>query len=594
MEGSSQVWAAGFDTAALRYVPALGGITEVFTAGACLATKTELREARDSAERGRWERTTQLPGSFLTVIRTGETVRVAGDRAGTICVFWLIDGDEVVWSTSAIVLAAYAEAAPDPARLVAAFTLRGVDPLGTHSYFAGIRRVPPGHALTLSPGRPARTEAVPMPQPLLSFEEGALALREAMTTAVERRISLLGQASADLSGGIDSSIVTALAARRAPLTGITYTDGYMRGEDDLLYARRIAADLPDVRHVTVDGEQHGVLHFDGLQRPGILVMTDSPSLSVGVLGIKAAHLAPAVASGARFHLTGRGGDDVLDSPVPAMAVDLARSGQPRAAAARVSAYARRVRSSPPRALLHAMRTARSDYPRALSSLATMVAGPSPLPGGGQSPPWEALDWCGLSPAASWLTRDGRTALAALLDEDAGRPHPGHGPGALHERLALERMGEEHATYDQIADQSWGMPVHAPYLDTAVVSICHAIPGWERRTDGDFKPLARAALSGIVPGFLLQRRTKTTHSGSVYAGIRRNQDALRQILTDSRLVEQGLLLHGPVLSALERSARGEPVPLAGLHALIAAECWLASLTVHRDLFWEQTPVAEEAR
>ncbi|MCY0961632.1 asparagine synthase-related protein [Streptomyces sp. H27-H5] len=594
MEGPAQVWAAGYDTAALRYAPALGGSTEVFTAGVCLATKAELWEARDSAERGRWEKTPQLPGSFLSVVRTGETVRVAGDRAGTICVFWLVDGDEVVWSTSAIVLAAYAGAAPNPVRLVAAFTLVGVDPLGTHSYFAGIHRVPPGHALVLSPGRPVLTEAVPTPRSALGFEEGALALRETMTTAVERRIGLLGPASADLSGGIDSSILTALAACRAPLTAITYTDGYMRGEDDLLYARRFAADFPDVRHVTVDGEQQGVLHFDGLQRPDALVMTDSPSLSIGVLGIKAAHLAPAVASDARFHLTGRGGDDVLDSPVPAMAVDLYQAGQRRAAAARVTAYARTLRSSPPRFLRHALQAARTTYPQALSAMARTLAGPSTLPGGGHSPAWEAMDWCSLSPVASWLTPDGRTALAGLLGEDAGRVHPERGPGALHERLALERMGEEHATYDQIADQSWGIPIHAPYLDTAVVNVCHAIPGWQRRHVGDFKPLARAALSGIAPEYLLQRRTKTAHTGSVYAGIRRNEPALRTILTHSRILEEGLLAPAPVIAALEGAARGEPAPLAGLHALVAAECWLASLTVRRDLFWERTPVAEEAR
>ncbi|MET8944576.1 hypothetical protein ABZX30_13585 [Streptomyces sp. NPDC004542] len=57
--------------------------------------------------------------------------------------------------------------------------------------------------------------------------------------------------------------------------------------------------------------------------------------------------------------------------------------------------------------------------------------------------------------------------------------PHAGPGQVHERLALELMGDGHATYDAIARRLWGLPVHAPFLDTAVVDACHAIPGWQR-------------------------------------------------------------------------------------------------------------------
>lgn len=47
-------------------------------------------------------------------------------------------------------------------------------------------------------------------------------------------------------------------------------------------------------------------------------------------------------------------------------------------------------------------------------------------------------------------------------------------------------------------------MHAPFLDTRIVDICHAIPAWERRRPGDFKPLARAALTDLVHAPVLAR------------------------------------------------------------------------------------------
>ena len=73
-------------------------------------------------------------------------------------------------------------------------------------------------------------------------------------------------------------------------------------------------------------------------------------------------------------------------------------------------------------------------------------------------------------------RSGRDAVAGLVAERAAHADPGATPGQIHERLALEMMGDGHATFDQIARRQWGVPVHAPFLDTAVVDVCHAVPG----------------------------------------------------------------------------------------------------------------------
>lgn len=589
-DGLCRIWTVGHYGADVRSGPALGGSTEVLTAGCCLAMQRELNEARDSAERGRWAHATQLPGSYLTVVRSGSTLRVAGDRAGSIAVYWVMDGDAVLWSTSALVLAAYTGGHIDEVRLLAALCLRGVDHLGPHSYFKGIHRVRPGHALVLEPGRQPRTEPVPRSVGPLTFADGAEALARHLTTAVVRRTALNRSISSDLSGGLDSGTITSLAAGNGPLLAVTYTDAHMAEEDDAIYARRVAADFPTtITHAQVNGAAEGVHHFDELDDLSMLPVTDSPSLTLGLLGIKRAHLAPALGYGSGTHVTGRGGDDVL-SAVPTMSIDLYRSGRRREAVRRLAALARERRCSVHAVVAAARRTERTTYEQALASLSNRIKGAAPEP---QLGPAGSLAWCGTLPSAAWLTGDGRTALALLLAGQAVTSGPEPLPGALHERLYLERMGEEHGTYDQISRQLWRLPIHAPYLDNAVVDVCHTVPGWERSVPGDFKPLARAALTGTAPTYLLERRTKTSQTGSVYAGLRANATALQNILTSSHLAGTGLINAQLTRRTLEDALRGAQAPLGALHTLVAAELWLSTAPTGREQWWEQAPVAQRS-
>lgn len=121
------------------------------------------------------------------------------------------------------------------------------------------------------------------------------------------------------------------------------------------------------------------------------------------------------------------------------------------------------------------------------------------------------------------------------------------------------------------------------------------PSYERFQPGDYTPLARAAFTGNAPDFLLQRRTKTASTGSLYAGLRTNAPTLRRILTTSRLAQEGLLDAASAIAALDGAARGELAPLAALHTLIVTELWLATLPTARDMWWEKTPAhqAQEA-
>ncbi|MGW1126382.1 asparagine synthase-related protein [Streptomyces sp. NPDC002526] len=78
------------------------------------------------------------------------------------------------------------------------------------------------------------------------------------------------------------------------------------------------------------------------------------------------------------------------------------------------------------------------------------------------------------------------------------------------------------------------------MDNRFVDLCGAIPRWERTQPGKFKPLAHTAYTGLVLDVLLERRTKTSFTGSLYDGLRAHSPAVRRILSVSTLVQVGLL------------------------------------------------------
>ncbi|OEJ20934.1 asparagine synthase-related protein [Streptomyces subrutilus] len=585
-DGTLRAWTVDHAPHEMQRAVSRDGTAEVILVGACLATAEEARGAADAAARGQWHSTGRLPGSYLGIVKVGRILRIMGDRAATVPVHWTSTGSTVTWSTSALALAALTGAAPDPVRLLAEVTTWGVEP-GVDGWFEGIHRVPPGSALTLAPDIPPTIQRPPTPS-VRSFADAAEALRHELPLAVGRRALTGRSLSSDLSGGVDSSSITCLAAAHTNLTAVTYVDAAMADQDDARYAAEIAVAYPAITQHVVDGRRAGSRHFDRLADPTSVPVTDAPALSVGMLGILGAQLAPAVVAGSTGHLTGGGGDNVLDALVsPA---DRYRSGA-RVAALRDALGLARDRRSAAHPVLRAVAAAgRGTYPKALARLVGAVLdGPAPrvFPDAA-----DVARWCGRLSAARWLTPTGRTALADLIGARAQSADPTVGPGTLRERLALEATGIEHANLDALARALWGLPVHAPFLDTRVVDIGQAVPAWERRRPGDFKPLARAALTGLVHAPVLARRTKTPFTG-VYDGLHTNAPALRALLTASALAETGLIDSTAVLSSLDRTIHGSPADLGSLHTLIAIEVWL-SLPTSFDAWWEPTPARETSR
>ena len=122
-----------------------------------------------------------------------------------------------------------------------------------HTFFEGVRSVPPGHVLVASPRRTPQILEYWQPQTLRShaversglgfgFEETALEVRRLLSDAVEKRLVADVPLGAFLSGGIDSSAVVGLMARLSPRPVKTFTIGFkdQEGFDERPFARQVS------------------------------------------------------------------------------------------------------------------------------------------------------------------------------------------------------------------------------------------------------------------------------------------------------------------------------------------------------------------
>ena len=203
-----------------------GAVARLAVLGRCGAGDRDLRNALLAASGGALRHLTSWPGSYTVVLQQGIRTTVLGDLAGVRAVFHTPWCGGTAYATAALPLADLVGAPVDPLHLAARLALPdSPDALGDGSPFAGVRRVPPAHALSIRSGAPQLSAYEPVPGSVGS----ASAVNEAAATgevtrslleAVRCRVRSEPDApplpghrvSTDLSGGSAPSVLTLLAA----------------------------------------------------------------------------------------------------------------------------------------------------------------------------------------------------------------------------------------------------------------------------------------------------------------------------------------------------------------------------------------------
>ncbi len=327
-----------------------------------------------------------------------------------------------------------------------------------------IRRLPPAHSLVVraSGARLRRYwDATPV-RPLARPAENAERLREVLTDAVRCRLRGVERAAIELSGGLDSSSIVALAAGVASDVGVhaeTFSlvfPGLPCDESEYIAAVERVCALPS--HRIVARPTRAIEYAERAQR-----YRDFPGHPNGLMAIPL--LEHARDLGFSVCLSGVGGDDWL-------------GGAPRAS---LGAYARFVAS----------RAIRSIAPGWRSR--TRVA----------LPPWIVPAFARRIDLAERLRRRPVVPNLATIGQRATY-ECGMDPWQTH---ALEIEERESASY--------GIEPRYPFEDRRLIELALAMPTAELRRRDETKAVLRRALRGTLPE-LVRTRTSKVDFSSVFA------------------------------------------------------------------------------
>jgi asparagine synthase (glutamine-hydrolysing) len=536
--------------------------------GTCAAPTDALTRLLERIATGREsiEAVTGLGGSYHAILDDGSALVVVGDLAGLRPVFTASVGGVPMFASTPLGLAGATRTGLDAGFLAA--RLMCPDAVELHessTAFSEIRRMPQGAILRCAA---EGMTLIKRPPPVVQAGyDGAPGLRSALVQAVQARLT--GPVSADLSGGLDSTSLAMIADSHGAqdLLAVTYLDPLACGDEDAAFARRATTLLRTGKQVVIEGGADS-LPYSGIEDIDPLVF-DEPSQELLLAARTRIRLAPATER--TGHLGGDGGDAVLTGPLTYL-VDLARRHHYRALIREATGLAR-LRQRPATALVRsALSHARGTYARELIRCAAkLTQSDSATPGGWRRPGIEeSLACCRLSPTSAWSTPQAAHRLAERLYALALQA-PALGADAMALR-AIRHHADLTRQYQRLTS-TWNIVSHAPFLDDSVVTACTRVPVIERTSVSAVKPLLGAAVAGLVPRAVLERRSKGDYSASEYAGLRAAGLFLCDLMAAPRLADLGLIEPARVRPVLEAAIAGAASPLGALGDLIATELWL---------------------
>ncbi|WBB58656.1 asparagine synthase-related protein [Streptomyces sp. WMMC500] len=533
------------------------GQAVVAVVGDCPVAEQDLRSALPAVRAGRWAELSRWPGSYWVLAACGRQRFVCGDLAGIRTLYYTPHREGTAWATAPGLLPA--SLVPDLPHLAARLAA-GEHHWPHRSLYERVRQVPGGSGMLLTPGVPPQLVDVRRAESVAELGQGAERFGRALTDAVGYRVRAAGSVvGADLSGGLDSSAAVVLAAEVGDVHAVTYTDGYTSAED-ASYAARVAEHTGVTHTIAAGGLPQLPFGFGSGQPTG-----GEPVLGAAMYAMDSAYLQPV--RGLPLHLTGHGGDIVLDAS-SACWVRLVQDGGWREARRQVVAFARLRNTAPGpywKALKQAAELGRAgSLGRAADALERGPVTADPAVAG-----WS---WCRLGAGASWLTGEGRQQVAVQLRQAAGERQP-EMADEFEQWSALRSVGASARGWTPYAE-ALGVTLAYPYLDNEVVRAAFAIPALARRGVVTYKPLLRAALPQL-PQWLTERRSKGSFTAQRIAGLARHRERLDELIAASPFVGAGLIDHAAVSAALAQAARGQNATvIADLHRLLVTCWWLS--------------------
>lgn len=472
----------------------------------------------------------QVSGMFACAIWDGTRLVLVRDAAGARTLFYTRAGDAWAAASSLRALRRWP-------RLVARLNFAAVPAYLTFAYLPGddtlldgVYKLLPGHCLTLWPDGSSELRAYwhlrePAWDPNTPPEAYVAHLRALLDAEVQASLPAAQPVAVLLSGGIDSSLVAALAARLHDQPVTSYAIHFREEQaNELAYAELVA---------THCGTQHHVLTFSGRQVVGLLAETmallDSPvgdPLTVPNLLLARR----AAADGFRTILNGEGGDPCFGGPknLPMLLFELYRGDPDPAARAR--------------AYLRSYRQCYDDLPRLLSPAALdALRGAEPLER-------LVLPYLEAPEMSSFLNR---LMLANVCTK-----------GTHHILNKVEALSS-----------ACGLEAHSPLFARRIVEYSFAIPPALKLAGTTEKWVLKEAVRDLLPALIVER-PKSGMRIPMYRWLRGPLgDLVREVLLSPQGQARGLFRAETLHAWLRDDGSFGPRHANRLWLLVTLELWL---------------------
>ena len=436
-----------------------------------------------------------LSGMFGIALWDGreEKLLLARDRLGIKPLFYYDSGESLYFASE---LRALLRAHGIP---------RELDPVAVHHYLnyeyvpapgtilKGVRKLEAGEALVAQRAAPVRRRRYWQldyePKLELSWPEAVEGFQECFSRAVDRRLMSDVPLGAFLSGGIDSSSIVAMMARRATGPIQTFSMGFEDSSyDESRHARLVSNHFGTEHHtevMTASSLQHVGAVFDDLDEP----LADFSTLPTRLLcGLARRNVTVC--------LSGDGGDELLAGYERHTASLLARSSIDLAPRQFLALWGRLAAAIPQRS------TKKGFWNKAKRFLEGASRDPE-----GRQFRWQSFSTPGLrerlygeSLRAAEPLEPGHAPIAVLLASVVAS-HP------LDRELALETglyLQSDILPKVDMMSMSVSLEARVPFLDHELVEFVAQLPPAMKQRKGRGKALLRRAMDGVLPPEILER------------------------------------------------------------------------------------------
>jgi asparagine synthase (glutamine-hydrolysing) len=499
-----------------------------------------------------------LRGMFAAAVWDGRRRRLllVRDPFGIKPLYWSAAGGRLAFASelAALMLAPWLSDEVDPDALEAYLAFNSIPaPMTIHR---GVHKLPAGHLLTWQEGGEVRVERYARPAPAPAAElrrepaaELAVELRERLRDSVRAHLVSDVPVGVLLSGGVDSSALTALAAAETPGRVSTFTIGFEERSFDELDGARLVA------------RRYGTDHHELVLRPDAAALLgelagvfDEPYANSSALPTYL--VSKLAAEHVKVVLSGEGADELFGGYYTYAAHRLADRFGPWAGrlaplAARLPASTRRASfdlkakrftgaaALPALERHHAFKEIFSPALRA--ELVTRRNGPP-------ADPMALL-------RARYAETEGAEPLARLQDVDIG----------LY-------LVDDLLTRTDRASMAHSLEARVPYLDREVHALARALPAHLRVRGLAKKRLLRQAVAPLVPRRIVTGRKKG-FSIPAAAWLRGDlQPMARDLLSPEALRRGGLFEPAAVGRLLDEHAAGRHDHSRRLWGLLMFVLW----------------------